>query len=193
MLFFYFRKGVGGGRISASSLEDNVKKAAIWTRRIILFWYTTISESYKFWSSTCRCHTKQHHRVIQTFNEEISWESNKGVIRCFKRGKLHKIYQYIVFSIYLTRLFNLFCYMDLKSGDSLIFFYRGENLWNFEIFNHFKKFYTRCHGICELSRCPMKNQIETYMITYWCWGLYITKWRNLAVIFVINEKLEMIH
>ena len=114
--------GGGGGGRSASPLEDNVKKAAIWTRRLILFWYTTISESYKFGLSTCRCQTKQHHMNIQTFIAEISWKSNKGVVRSLKRGKVHKIYQYIVISMYLTRSFNLFCYMDLKSGDSLISF-----------------------------------------------------------------------
>ena len=120
--YFLLQKGGGGWGISASPLEDNVKKAAICTRRLILCWYTTISESYKFWLSTCRCQTKQHHMNIQTFIAEISWKSNRGVIRSLKRGKVHKIYQYVVISMFLTRLFNLFCYTDLKSGDSLISF-----------------------------------------------------------------------
>ena len=62
------------------------------------------------------CHTKQG-KVIQTCNAEITRKSNKGVIRIFKRRK--KIFQYSVILIYLTKLFNLYCFMDnsMKSVD----------------------------------------------------------------------------
>ena len=118
--FFTSERGWGDKRLTA--WRQRKKGRYLNTETHFILVYHHFRELQILIIPTCRCQTKLHHMNIQTFIAEISWKSNKGVIRSLKRGKVHKIYQYIVISMYLTRLFNLFCYTDLKSGDSLISF-----------------------------------------------------------------------